>query len=168
MRSLILAVLFLGCCVLGVALYRHWVEVGPNAGERGDGSERVAPGVAVNKERARKDLDAMKREAKDLTTKAEEKVQQGVDALRGMHSVAGTVTRWNEASQELTVKGKDGTDQSFQVDPQCKVQAGDQVLAVSDLKVGERVAVKYQENKNTKWATAIQVEAMAVSQPEVR
>jgi len=168
MRTVLIVVLLLVCGVVGVAFYRHWVEVQTTSTEKPDGTQHTGVKVTVNKEQAKEDLDKVGKEAKELAKKTEEKVQEGVKALRGRHTMDGIVTAWDESHQKLTLKTSGGGEEVFQVDPKCKVQSGKEQVSLQELKVDDRVAVKYEERGGSKVAEAIQVQAVPVSPPETR
>ncbi len=65
---------------------------------------------------------------------------------------SGTITAWNEATKELTVKDSAGKEETFTWNEKTKVMGAP--------KVGEHVKVAYMKDKDGKmWATEIHVGA---------
>ncbi len=63
---------------------------------------------------------------------------------------SGTITAWNEAAKEITVKNSAGKEETFAWNEKTKV--------MGTPKVGEHVKVAYMKDKDGKmWATAIHV-----------
>jgi len=160
MRLFIWTLLILVCGLIVVALVRHWVVFETDSTPTNGDSSHVNIGVTVNKDRAREDLAAVRKEASELASRA----THGVEALRSPKTMEGTISDVNQPKSQFTLKTADGSEQVFQVDSKFKIEGEkNEADALARLQPGERVTVKYHEKDGTKTAVSVKVNAAKVS-----
>ncbi len=108
--------------------------------------------VAVEKKEA---APAEKKEAASAEKKAPAKVKQ----------VTGEVTAVDAVAKTLTVKGKAG-DVAITADDKTSVKIGTEKKSLADVKVGDKVTVKYVEADGKNLAKSIVVKAAPAEKKE--
>ncbi len=81
------------------------------------------------------------KEAAPAPTKEEQKMPERKHAKQARHYMHGEVTAVDAAANTLTVKGKKG-EVTFMIDEKTKFDKG---MTLADVKVGDKLTVKYAE-----------------------
>ncbi len=92
-----------------------------------------------------------KKEAAPAPAKAEKTTVEKKHARKSGHYVHGEVTAVDAAANTLTVKGKKG-EVSFSIDDKTRFHKG---KTLADVKVGDKLTVKYTETDGKKVATSV-------------